>query len=86
MSDIACFINIFSTDLVTKNLERVDGASSPLPWYLWATEVHPGVQRKCIQGFLCFFPLNSTFNIYILPQPSIQILLILLNSLFAVVL
>lgn len=65
MSDIACFINIFSTDPVTKNLERVDGASSPLPWYLWAKEVHPGVQRKCIQGFLCFFPLNSTSDIYI---------------------
>jgi hypothetical protein len=44
MSEIACFINIIlTTDPVTKHLERVDGASY-LPWYLWAQEVHHGVQ------------------------------------------
>lgn len=55
MSEIACFINIIlTTDPVTKHLERVDGASY-LPWYLWAQEVHHGVQSAS-KVVCAFFP------------------------------
>lgn len=75
LPDIACFINIFSTDPITKTVfKRVAGTSSAWLWYLWAHRIHPGSKKVLPNSFLCF-SFNLNFQ-YIEPQPSFQILII----------